>query len=169
MLATAWLCIATPALAQQRPDFSGRWQLVPEANAGSTAARSAPTFGTGWASDISIAQDATTLTIEFAAYSRYDMQPPIRLVYRLDGTESTNILNVGRGPQEQVSTAAWDGDALTLTIVRQFRAGPEDTPTTVRTTQTLSLDSAAVLKVETTHSAVLGGSPSTNRTVYKKN
>jgi hypothetical protein len=171
-LSTALLVIgaqAAAAVAQQRPDFSGRWQLVPDTSAASRSVRSTPTFGSGWASDISIAQDATTLTIEFSAYTRYDMQPPTRLVYRLDGAESTNTINVGRGPQEQISTAAWDGARLTLTTVRRFSAAPGEKPTIIRTTQTLWLDAAAMLAVETTHEAALGGSPSTRRSIYKKN
>ena len=157
------------ALSAQAPDFSGRWQLAPDANAATNSARSIPTMGTGWANEISIAQDPTTLTIEFTPYVRYDMQPTTRLVYRLDGQPSTNMLNVGRGPQEQTSTAAWDGAKLTITTVRTFTAARGGQPMTVQTKQTLSLESPSTLVVETTHGAALGGQPSTNRSVYKKN
>jgi hypothetical protein len=156
------------SICAQTPDLSGRWQLAPETNTTTNSARSVPTMGTGWGNEISIAQDATTLTIEFTPYVRYDMQPPTRLVYRLDGKASANTLNVGRGPQEQTSTAAWDGSTLTLTTVRTFTAARGDQPMTVQTTQTLSLESPTTLVVETTHGAALGGQPSTNRSVYKK-
>ena len=174
-LAIGVLLWAAPVTAQP-PDFSGRWQLAPDTNPTTNSARSVPTMGAGWANEISIAQDATTLTIEFTPYVRYDMQPQTRLVYRLDGKASTNTLNVGRGPQEHTSTAAWDGSKLTLTTVRTFTAARGGTPMTVQTTQTLSLESrpaaggveGTTLVVETTHGAALGGQPSTSRSVYKK-
>jgi len=164
------------SLGAQTPDFSGRWQLAPETSATTNSARSVPTMGTGWGNEISIAQDATTLTIEFTPYVRYDMQPPTRLVYRLDGTASANTLNVGRGPQQQTSKAAWNGSKLTITTVRSFTAARNEKPLTVQTTQTLSLESPPALSgvegttlvVETSHGAALGGQPSTNRAVYKK-
>jgi arylsulfatase len=161
--------IAASVAAQKPANFSGRWTLVPESAAATGVARSAPAIGTGWGSEVSIEQDAATLTIEFATYARYDMQPPTRLVYRLDGTESRNTINVGRGPQEQVSTAAWDGTKLTLTTVREFTDASHDKPMQMRTSQTLSLESPDRLVVETTHGAALGGRPSTSRSIYKKN
>jgi hypothetical protein len=166
-LAMMVVLFAVCASAQQRPDFSGRWQLAPDPSAPTGGARAVPPMGAGWGSDISIAQDATTLTIEFATYGRGDMQPPTKLVYRLDGSQTTNTTNVGRGPQDQVSTAAWDGNKLTLTIVRSFAAASGEKPTSVRTTQTLALDSGTLI-VETTHGAALGGRSTTSRSLYKK-
>lgn len=159
--------LAVSAHAQTRIDFSGKWQLTPDPNAVTTG-RSTPAMGTGWGSEISIAQDGMTLTIEYATYTRGDMQPPTRLVFKLDGSESKNTLNVGRGPQEQVSTAAWDGATLALTTVRSFTPARGEKPLSMRTTQTLSLESPATLIVETTHGEALGGKSSTSRSIYKK-
>ena len=161
------LLVAT-ATAQRPADFSGRWILTPDAAAPS-GARAVPTMGSGWGPDVSISQDPASLTIEFTPYVRGDMQPPTRLVYRLDGTESKNVVNVGRGPQDQVCTAAWDGTRLTLTTVRSFTAAAGEKPMRIQTTQTLSLESPTTLVVETTHGAALGGQPSTSRSIYKKN
>ena len=166
-LAICTLVVAVP-LGAQTPDFSGRWQLAPDTNPTASSARSVPKMGPGWGNEVAITQDATTLTVEFTPYVRYDMQPATRLVYRLDGRASENTLNVGRGPQEQTSTAVWDGSTLTLTTVRTFTAARGEKPMTVQTTQTLSLESPTTLVVETTHGAALGGQPSTNRSVYKK-
>ena len=80
--------------AQTPPDFSGRWILAPDPPATPTprGGRTASgTMGSGWGADITVTQDATTLTIEYALFARSDMQPPTRLVYRLDGSESRNI------------------------------------------------------------------------------
>jgi hypothetical protein len=167
-LAAALMLAGASAAAQPPADFSGKWQLVPDTSAPANSPRSVPPMGAGWGSDITITQDATTLAIEFATYGRYDMQPPTRLVYRLDGSESKNTLNTGRGPQEQVSKAAWDKTRLTLTTTRSFSEGATGTPASVTTTQMLSLESPGMLVVETTHGAALGGKPLTSRSVYKK-
>jgi len=169
MRLVAVLSLATASAAARQPaDFSGRWQLVPDTSAAASSPRSVPALGAGWGSDISIAQDAATFAIEYATYGRYDMQPPTRLVYRLDGSESTNTINTGRGPQEQVSKAAWSGTRLTLTTARTFDDGSGAKPATITTTQMLSLESPGTLVVETAHGAALGGKPATSRSVYKK-
>jgi hypothetical protein len=168
VMRAAMFALATVSIAAQgRTDFSGRWTLVPEP-AGAAAARSAPGLGTGWGPEISIAQDAQTLTVEFATYARGDMQPPTRLVYGLDGSPSKNTINSGRGPQQQVATTSWDGARLTIATVRTFSDGPGGKPARLETTQVMSLD-AGTLVVETTHGAAFGGRPATNRAVYKKN
>ena len=138
--------------------------------------------GTGWGPDITITQDAGTLAVEFARFARGDMQPPAKLVYRLDGAETRNSINVGRGPQEQVSQAKWDGNRLEITTVHHFdiTSSRDATKTTagVRTAMTsmtsetrhvLWLESAGVLAIETTHGGALGGQPLTTKTLYKKN
>jgi hypothetical protein len=168
-LAAVLTLVSASATAQAPADFSGKWQLVPDTSPAANSPRSVPPMGAGWEPEISITQDATTLAIEFATYGRYDMQPPTRLVYRLDGSESTNTRNTGRGPQEQISKAAWDRTRLTLTTVRTFRDDASGKPATITTTQTLSLESPGTLVVETTHGAAMGGKPLTSRSVYKKN
>jgi hypothetical protein len=125
--------------------------------------------GSGWGTDLTVTQNAATITIEYAQFARGDMQPPARFVYRLDGAESRNIINMGRGPQEQISKAAWDGSRLVITTSHQFTAGPGGKAMTSEVRQVLSLESPAVLVVETTRSAVMGGQPSTTTTPYKKN
>jgi len=168
MRLAVWLLAAASASAQTRTDFSGRWTLAPEP-AGTAAARTAPGMGSGWGPDISIAQDAKALTIEFATFARGDMQPPTKLVYLLDGSQSRNTINSGRGPQEQLATTAWDGGRLTITTVRTFSEVPGGKPMRFETTQAIALESPSTLVVETTHGAALGGRPATSRAVYKKN
>jgi hypothetical protein len=126
-------------------------------------------MGSGWGTDITVRQDATTLTIEYAHFSRYDMQPPLKFVYLLNGSETKNTTNMGRGPQEQVSRTAWDGDRLVITTRYSFTPGRDAKPTTSDITQVLSLAAPASLVVETTRGAAMGGQPSTTKTIYKKN
>ena len=122
MRLAAAVLIAASTAAAQTPSFAGRWVLAPEppsrTQSGGRLTPSAP--GTLWGSDVTLTQDATTLTVEYARFARSDMQPPTKLVYRLDGSESRNTINLGRGPQEQVSRARWDGDRLIIVTQHRF-------------------------------------------------
>jgi hypothetical protein len=109
-LATTLACSAS---AQIRPDLSGRWTAesirsapptTPGQGAISTNSRSASNDpGNDWGSDITLVQDGQKLTV-FVARSR--VQPPLRLVYELDGTESTNMVAVGGRLQMQTARAS---------------------------------------------------------------
>jgi hypothetical protein len=170
-VAAAVLCAGSMA-AQTPPDFSGRWTVAPDPPPAATqgGGRGTPsTMGSGWGSDITVTQDATTLTIEYAQFGRYDMQPPQKLVYLPNGSESTNTVNMGRGPQEMVSRAAWDGNRLVITTRYTFTVARDAKPMTSDITQVLSLAAPASLVVETTRGAVMGGQPSTTKTIYRKN
>lgn len=158
--------------AQTPPDFSGRWTLAPDAPAAAIerGGRTAPgTMGSGWGSDLTVRQDATALTIEYAPFARSDMQPPLKFVYLLNGSESRNTVNMGRGPQEQRSTTAWDGSKLVITTLHSFKASQSGETMTSETRHVLSLESPTLLMVETTRSAAMGGQPSTTKTAYRKN
>jgi hypothetical protein len=48
------------------------------------------------------------------------MQPPLKFVYALDGSESKNSVMMGRGIQVQTSKTAWEGDKLIITTVHTF-------------------------------------------------
>jgi hypothetical protein len=167
MRALAIVLIAAGVAGAQPASFSGRWVVAPDpVPTAQRGGRPAPANqGTGWGSDLTITQDATTLTVEYARFGRGDMQPPMKLVYRLDGSESRNTINVGRGPQEQVSRAKWEGDRLIITTVHSFTV--QGQAMTSETTRALSLE-AGSLVIETTYSAVRGGPASTVRSVYKK-
>jgi len=198
MRLAAAVFIAAGTAAAQTPSFAGRWVLAPEppsrTQSGGRLTPSAP--GTLWGSDVTLTQDATTLTVEYARFARSDMQPPTKLVYRLDGAESRNTINVGRGPQEQVSRAKWDGERLTIVTQHRFTTSaagvtpgqrqsaptgntPSARPQTAQdpkdpenmtseTTQVIWLESPASLVIETTAGGVMGGPSSTARSVFKK-
>src|SRR6185503_5753140 len=141
--------------AQSKPDFSGRW-TTEAAGPGRSG-----DMGSGWGSPITIAQDATRLTVEYAFFARGDMQPPLRFVYALDGSETKNSVMMGRGIQLQISKAAWDGDKLVITTTHSLVDPASGKPATANVTQTLSLESPASLVVDTTRSGVLGGPTTT--------
>ena len=165
---------AVPA-AQPPADFSGKWTLDDPATAmtaavpGTPAAAAAPgDMGSGWGSVLTIAQDTKQLTLEYPVFSRYDLQPPVRCTFPLDGSEGRNTVMMGRGEQVESSRARWDGRTLiivTTFLVSDRAAGK---PFTAELTRKLWLESASTLIVEVTRAGVLGGPSSTTRSVYRK-
>ena len=106
--------------------------------------------------------------MEYTYFHPRDRQPPFKFSYLLNGAESRNTVNLGRGPQEQVSRAAWEGDTLVITTRHAFVDPRNGRPMTSETRQALSLESAASLVIETTRSAVMGGKSSSTRTLYTR-
>jgi hypothetical protein len=125
-------------------------------------------MGSGWGSPITITQDGSRLTVEYAVFARGDMQPPLRFVYALDGSETKNSVMMGRGIQLQVSKTAWDGEKLVITTAHTLADPVSGKPVAATVTQTLSLESPTSLVVETMRSGVLGGPATSARTVYRK-
>ena len=127
-LATLWLALGLVAVPSAQPpaDFSGRWTLEAPAIAstapvpGSPAvAASAGDMGSGWGPTLTITQDAARLRVEYAIFSRYDLQPPLTFTYALEGSESRNTVMMGRGEQTESSQARWSGETLVITTTSQ--------------------------------------------------
>ena len=128
-------------------------------------------MGSGWGRTITITQDERTIAVEWPVFSTYDMQPPLRFVYALDGSETVNAVTMGRGVQRQRSRTRWAGDSLVIITTHAFTdpATGRDVPTEIR--QTIVLASPTSLVVQTARPAA-PGTPSptavTTRTVYTK-
>jgi hypothetical protein len=175
LCSTAVLTVVASA-EQPRADFSGRWTLDAPAVAATPAVPGRPAvaaapgdLGSGWGPAITIAQDAGALTVEYTVFSRYDLQPPLKLTYPLDGSEGRNTVSMGRGEQVESSRAEWRDSALVITTTFHVNDRAAGKPFTAMLTRTLSLESATTLIVEVTRAGVLGGPPSTTRSVYRKN
>ena len=125
-------------------------------------------MGSGWGSTITITQDAKQLTVEYVFFGRGDLQPPLRFVYALDGSESRNTVMMGRGMQTQTSRAVWSGATLAITTTHPLTDPATGKPASASVVQTLSLDSAGQLVVDVTRAGVLGGSETTTRTAYRR-
>jgi hypothetical protein len=121
--ATALLCTAAivlwtaGTLAQARPDFSGKWTLVPAEGAAAPAGgggRGGRGGRGGFGMEFTIAQTPTTLTV-----TTVQGETTSTRTYTIGG-ESKNMM-MGRGGQqmEQVSKTAWDGDRLVITTTTQ--------------------------------------------------
>src|SRR5262245_16230927 len=164
------------SLAAQPPaDFSGKWTLDAPAVAttpavpGTPAAAAKPgDMGSGWGSPITITQDANRMSVEYVFFSRYDIQPPLKFSYPLDGSSGRNTVSMGRGEQAESSRAQWSGQTLVITTTFEVAERGAGKPFTAEVTRKLWLESPTTMIIEVTRSGVLGGAASTTRSVYRK-
>lgn len=163
----AAMLVAANALAQTKPDFSGHWTSEPETKA--PAQQRTGDMGSGWGATLTLTQAAQRLTVEYMFFARGDMQPPLKFVYALDGSETKNSVMMGRGIQVQTSKTVWEGDTLVITTTHSYENPANGQPLKIEVKQRLTLTSPTLLVVETTRSGVLGGPTATTRTIYKKN
>ena len=162
------LLLTVSAAAQPLPDFSGRWIAVQEPPAAGGVNVAAGPLGSGWGNEVILTQNATTLIVERAQFSAYDMQPAMRFSYALDGSENRITLNVGRGPQEMLGRTSRQNDSLVITTSYHVSLPDDGRPATVEMKQMLSLDAPGSLVVTTTLTGLKGGTSSTSTTRYKK-
>ena len=153
---------AVTLVIQAPADFSGQWVADPPAE------KAPGDMGSGLGSPLTIAQDAKQLVVEQALFSRYDLQPPIRTVYQLDGAESRNAVMAGHATQMRASRARWDGAALVITTTYPAIDASSGKTFSTEVVQKLALESPGVLVIDTTRAGALGGKPVSTRTVYRK-
>jgi hypothetical protein len=150
VIAAAILAVATVAWAQ-KPDFSGTWtldQASAPAGGGGGRGGGGGALGSGPAT---VKQTADALTID-----RTMGDAQVTLTYKLDGTESRNVMTGPGGQQaDSLSTARWDGAKLTI-VTKQEMAGQVTESTQVWTV------AGSTLTVETTNAR------GTQTRVYKK-
>ncbi len=150
-IAAAILAVAAVAWAQ-KPDFSGTWTLdpagAPAAGGGGGRGGGRGALGNGPAT---VKQTADALTIE-----RTMGDATVTLTYKLDGTESRNMM-MGRGgqPADSLSTAKWDGPKLTIVTK------PEMDRQVTESTQVWTVE-GSTLTVESSNAR------GTQKRVYKK-
>jgi hypothetical protein len=134
--ALALVVYAVGLSAQAKPNFAGKWTMQMDPNAAPPAGGGGGGGGRGGRGggavsgmEVTITQDANTLTIE-----KMQGQNPVKLTFKLDGSESKNTVQGRGGAVEQTSKAAWDGAKLTITTTADMGRGP------MTTKQTLSLE-----------------------------
>ena len=149
IIAIAVLAVATVASAQ-KPDFSGTWTLdAAEGGGGGGRGGRGGVLGAG---PTTVKQTATDLVVESTMASGNK----VTRTYKLDGTESKNtVMGRGGNQMEQVSTAKWDGNKLTIVTKSQFN------DQTFETTEVWDV-SGSTLTVESTSAR------GTTKRVYKK-
>jgi hypothetical protein len=167
--------IATGVSAQERPNFTGAWRVSESAAGSAGGEEQTVSLGSGWGESFTLVHASDLLTVERVLYRPRDYQPTMRLRYALDGTESKNTILMGRGLQIQVSTATWESDKLVITTVHTVPDVEDEGTISCEVTRTLSLQlpqqavGESSLVVETNRCGVLGGLPSSTRTVYNRN
>ncbi|MBV6522517.1 MAG: hypothetical protein MNPFHGCM_02665 [Gemmatimonadaceae bacterium] len=167
-IAAAVLGVPRPAWAQH-PDFSGQWVAIVDSAAGSRTVAStgdavfrSGDMGSGWGAPLTIRQAADSLIVEYPQFSTYDLQPPLRFAFSLDGGETRAAAMIGHAQVSERSRVSWSGD--TLVVVTTFPVPPAAgaSPTTaVRRAMSLAAD--GTLHIETRRE---GAAPV--RTAYRK-
>ncbi len=165
--ALAATCFSTGVVAKDKPDFTGKWtQRIAEGETTSVES--------GWGPAFTIVQCSKSIVVERSFFSRPDLQPALKFTYFLDGSESRNTVMMGRGIQEQVSRANWEGDKLVITIVHTDPGADRGRGVTSEVRHTLSFKRGRrpahppFLVIETTRNAVMNGLSSTTRTEFIK-
>ena len=106
------------AHAQTKADFSGTWTLDTAKSDPPPQGRGGGGGGGGGGTQ-TIKQTANELSVTSEGRGG-----PQTLVYKLDGSESTNQM-MGRGGAQSVkSTAKWDGSSLVIETTREFQGTP---------------------------------------------
>lgn len=106
VLSTAAMVMFAVSVFAQAPNFSGKWTRDTDKSPAAANGRG------GGGGDMTITQDAKTLTIERAMGGNTS-----KTVYNLDGSDSKNM-QPGRGGAagtEVTSNAKWDGAKLVVT------------------------------------------------------
>lgn len=165
----------TPAL--EKPDFTGTWSttvLQMRNVIGRVDAPTVPSLGSGWGNKISIIQRPDQLEVERVVFGPREIQPRVQYRYALNGSSSENSVSMGRTGKPTTSTSAWQENRLVITTMYPYQHPMSGEWLECKVTQTLWLQGATstpwepTLVVETYREAMVGGLPSTNRTVYVK-
>jgi hypothetical protein len=147
VIAAAILGVTAVASAQ-KPDFSGTWTLDPASAPAAGGGRGGGALGSGPAT---VKQAADALTIE-----RTMGDGRVTLTYKLDGTESRNVIMAGGGQAaDSLSTAKWDGQKLMIATKQEINGQITES------TQVWTLE-GSTLTVETTSAR------GTQKRVYRK-
>jgi hypothetical protein len=145
---------AATTIAQSKPNFAGKWTLVPDPNAAAGGGGRGGRGG-GLGNEFTAAQDDKTLTVTSTT-----QMGTTKSVYNLDGSETKNPITFNDQTIERVSKVKWDGAKLVITTTTNFQGTPRES------TQTWALDASGNLIVESTSNFT--GTPTTTKTTYKK-
>jgi hypothetical protein len=149
------LAIPAAAGAQAKPDFTGKWTQDME--------KSDPMGGPGGGGGRGPAGPQTLSITQTAAEFAIERETPngvIKMVYKLDGTESDN--NTGRGTSKTKSV--WEGAALVTSGTQTMNMQGNEITIEMKETRTLEADGTMV--VVTVSKSPMG--ERTRKTVFKK-
>src|SRR5689334_21291382 len=165
MLSAAAIVLAAVSLvAQAKPSFAGKWVMdaaaapAPPAGGGG-GGRGGGRGGGGLGQELTITQDANTMTIEYMAGGQ--APAPVKLVYKLDGSASVNKMMARGAEVEQTSKAVWAGS--TLVVTTQINMGGN----AVEQKRVFAIEGGN-LTIETTQPGRDGGPGTPAKVTYKK-
>jgi hypothetical protein len=163
-IAVVTMALTAGAFAQAKPDFSGKWVMDPASapappagGGGGGRGGGRGGGGAGFGQEFEAKQDGAALTI-----SRVQGDQAVTAVYKLDGSESKNMVAGRGGQQEQVSKAVWEGNKLSITTTLNFGGNA------IEQKRLLSIEGGNLV-IEQTAPGRDGGAPTTTKLVYKKN
>lgn len=137
----------------QGTDFTGTWVLRSDSSEARIVARTGDAafpkgdMGIGWGTPLVVEQTARQLSVTYDAFGSYDLQPKARLLFVLDGSESLNTVVKGNDPPAR-STVAWNEGALVITTTYESPSGVRVPPEALAVRQTLRLNGAGHLILE---------------------
>jgi hypothetical protein len=154
---TAFL-VSAPAVAQERPNFSGTWAAVTE---GDPAATAKPILVHG--QQFTVRHEGQTLTV-----TRTFTGGPGTLTYKLDGTDSVTRMPGRLCEADSGATwvARWDGSAIAITMTAAMPVNEK--PVKMNVQYVMRLESADTLRVEQTAQTPGQTAPVTRTTLYRK-
>ena len=156
LVTVAALVLLTASVTAQT-NLAGKWIVDPASVPAPPAGGGGGRGGRGGmlGQEITIAQDAASITLEYVGGGQNPA--PVKLVYKLDGTESTNTVMMRGGEMKQVARASWAGASLVVTTTTGM--GEQK--------RTFSLEGGNLV-VETANPGRDGGPGMTSKLVYKK-
>jgi hypothetical protein len=179
-MSLVFLLLAAAAGAQ-RPDFSGTWVRVVDSAAARPSVATAGDagfrvgdMGSGWGSPLTITQRADSVIVAYPFFGTYDLQPPIRLAFAMDGKMVVNRVMLGHAESKQIAVVEWVDSTLSI---RTTVSPPPEVALGVSVhgetagalvVQQLTLTSPTTLRIETFRSPVPGAQPSRIFTTYAK-
>jgi len=161
VLGAAAVLWATAASAQDKPNFSGKWQLDAEktaaANPQGTGRGGGGGGGGGRGGGMGTGPIAITLTGADLAVERETPQGAMTTTYKLDGSEQT----VSMGQGDAKVKAKWEGATVVIETTRMFNEN------SITTKAVYSME-GDYLVIATTSPGRGGGEPVTRKQYYKK-
>jgi hypothetical protein len=144
MVAVALTAVPALAIAQARPDFSGKWEV---SQAKSSAGATSNSANIAFPSELIVTQRPAELHVE----ARFPRSEPQTTVYKLDGSEIT--AGTPEGVTEKAK-AAWDGNTLVITARRVVASAFGDFVTDSKETWTRTGNVLTITKTETSDGLV---------------
>jgi hypothetical protein len=151
VLSAAAIVLSTVGVfAQAKPDFSGKWTLVPAAGGGGGGGggRGGGRGGANWGMNPTITHTATTLNVVYMGGGQAPAE--MKLTFNIGGAPTKRQMAARGETVEVTDTAAWVGNSLVITtktptveqkrtltlkdgnLVMEFNSGREGaTPTTL--------------------------------------